>query len=121
MAKGIKTGGRQKGSVNKTTAFFREAVSVVYRDIGGDKAFAQWARENPSEYYRIAARLIPLQVNVPEQSGGPVFSIVLAAPALEVTPALPACDVNQPLTTAFLPHATDAPATHEVHLNARSG
>jgi hypothetical protein len=37
-------------------------VLAVYADIGGDNAFAEWVKENREEYYRIAARLIPLQV-----------------------------------------------------------
>ncbi len=91
MARGFKTGGRQKGSVNRTTAFFREAVLVAYDDIGGNQAFAQWARENPSEFYRIAARLIPLQVSGPEQHTGPLLTVFLAgAPALEMHSNQPA-------------------------------
>ena len=62
MALGKKSGGRQPGTPNRITAAFREAVQTVYNDIGGDAAFARWARENPGEFYRIAARLIPVQV-----------------------------------------------------------
>lgn len=62
MAHGIKSGGRQKGTPNKITRVFREAVQTVYARIGGDKAFATWAQENPTEFYRIAARLIPQEL-----------------------------------------------------------
>jgi len=36
-----------------TTAakFSRDAVLFVYQDIGGHEAFADWARENPDEFY----------------------------------------------------------------------
>lgn len=54
-----KTGGRQVGTPNRLTAAFREAVLHVYNGLGGHAAFLQWARENPTEYYKIAARLIP--------------------------------------------------------------
>ena len=54
-----KTGGRQPGVPNKFTASFREAVRHVYNGLGGHKAFLEWARANPTEYYRIAARLTP--------------------------------------------------------------
>lgn len=57
-----KTGGRQTGVPNLLTAQFREAVQYAYNDIGGHEAFSQWARENPGEFYRIAARLIPTEV-----------------------------------------------------------
>lgn len=64
MAQGHKTGGREKGTPNKITTVFKDAVRVVYEDIGGHAAFATWARENPTEFYRIASRLIPSEVNV---------------------------------------------------------
>lgn len=61
MAYGIKTGGRAKGTVNKVTTVFKEAVRTVYEDIGGHAAFAAWAKENPGDFYRIAAKLIPTE------------------------------------------------------------
>jgi hypothetical protein len=63
MAKGLKTGGRTKGTPNKITSAFKDAVRTVYEDIGGHRAFAEWARENPGDFYRIAARLIPTEVH----------------------------------------------------------
>lgn len=62
MALGHKTGGRQAGTPNRITRAFREAVQVAYDAIGGDEAFAAWARANPTEFYRIAARLIPAEI-----------------------------------------------------------
>lgn len=62
MATGHKTGGRQKGTPNNITRAFREAVQIAYDAIGGDEAFATWARENPSQFYQIAARLIPQEM-----------------------------------------------------------
>lgn len=55
--------GRPKGSQNKTTKAFKEAVLAVYHDIGGNEALAKWAKENPTEFYKICARLIPTEVN----------------------------------------------------------
>ncbi len=54
-----KTGGRLPGVSNKFTGAFKEAVQIVYNRLGGHAAFLEWARENRTEYYRIAARLIP--------------------------------------------------------------
>lgn len=59
LAGRTKTGGRRAGVPNKLTTAFREAVQVAYERIGGHEAFAKWAKENPTEFYRIAARLIP--------------------------------------------------------------
>ena len=60
--RGQKTGGRQIGTPNKVTAIFKDAVRTVYEDIGGNEAFAIWAKENPTEFYRIASRLIPTEM-----------------------------------------------------------
>ena len=69
MAKGEKTGGRTKGTPNRITAAFKDAVRTVYEDIGGHKSFAAWAKDNPGEFYRIAARLIPTEVNMNATAG----------------------------------------------------
>ena len=69
MSKGVKTGGRTKGTPNKITAAFKDAVKTVYEDIGGNGAFAAWAKDNPGEFYRIAARLIPTEVNMNATAG----------------------------------------------------
>ena len=60
--RGQKTGGRQVGTPNKVTAIFKDAVRTVQEDIGGNADFATWAKENPTEFYRIASRLIPTEM-----------------------------------------------------------
>lgn len=62
-----RSGGRQKGSQNRITRAFKDAIRIVYDDIGGHAAFAAWARDNPGDFYRIAARLIPSEVQIQEQ------------------------------------------------------
>lgn len=59
-----KTGGRQSGTPNKVTVVFREAVETVYSGLGGHDAFLKWARKNQTEYYKIAARLIPSELRI---------------------------------------------------------
>lgn len=51
--------GRKKGEPLKVTVAFKTAVLRAYDGIGGDDTFQAWARENPTEFYKIAARLIP--------------------------------------------------------------
>jgi len=87
-----RVGGRQKGSVNRITRAFKDAVRVVYDDIGGHAAFAAWARENPGDFYRIAARLIPSEVRIQEQRK--VAVIVVQNPVGPV-PALPTSHSRQ--------------------------
>ncbi|MSQ69661.1 MAG: hypothetical protein EXR27_00015 [Betaproteobacteria bacterium] len=69
MAAGHKTGGRQRGTPNRITRSFREAVQIAYDAIGGDEAFATWARENSGEFYKIAARLIPQEMRYSGSDG----------------------------------------------------
>ena len=54
-----KTGGRLPGVSNKLTGAFRDAVRHVYAGLGGHANFLVWAKANETEFYRIASRLIP--------------------------------------------------------------
>ena len=54
-----KTGGRLPGVNNKLTGAFRDAVRHVYTGLGGHANFLTWAQDNQTEFYRIASRLIP--------------------------------------------------------------
>ena len=58
---GERFGGRQKGTPNKTTRKFKDALTAVYEDIGGNAALADWARENRGDFYRLCSKLIPIE------------------------------------------------------------
>ncbi|BCA54648.1 hypothetical protein W02_17880 [Nitrospira sp. KM1] len=63
FTKGMKKlGGRKRGIPNKLTSNFRDAILLAYQDIGGHRAFAEWATENKTDFYKIAARLIPGEI-----------------------------------------------------------
>jgi len=62
--KGNKTGGRKKGTTNKVSLSLKQAVLETFEKLGGVQHMATWAKENPSEFYRIAARLVPPGVPV---------------------------------------------------------
>lgn len=83
-----KTGGRLPGVSNKFTGAFREAVQIVYNRLGGHAAFLEWARENRTEYYRIASRLIPGEMQ--DDNGGNHLTIIVQRhpEAVPVPPAL---------------------------------
>jgi len=57
-----KTGGRQKGTPNVLTTSFKTAVVLAFEGIGGHRTFQKWAKENQTDFYKIAARLIPTEV-----------------------------------------------------------
>ncbi len=65
MAKGRKTGGRTIGTPNKLTATVKEAFEVAFAQLQGHPTanLSTWAGDNPTEFYKLASKLIPAQVN----------------------------------------------------------
>lgn len=80
-----KTGGRKLGVANRLTGTFRDAVQVAYNDVGGHEAFTAWAKANPTEFYRIASRLIPVEVRKTEDTTINVIIQRDSKPARSVT------------------------------------
>lgn len=72
MALGKKTGGRQKGTPNKLSTNVKDNVISVFESLGGTDHMKKWAEENPSHFYNIYAKLLPLQVT--GEGGGPIES-----------------------------------------------
>ena len=69
--KGKKAGpGRPKGVPNKITQSVKEAVKEAFDELQGvpGASLKDWATANPSDFYRIAAKLIPNTVEA-EVSG----------------------------------------------------
>jgi hypothetical protein len=59
--------GRRKGQLNRTTVLINEAMMAVYQDLqdsagGGHAHFKNWAREHPTEFYKMCLKLLPIQV-----------------------------------------------------------
>jgi hypothetical protein len=54
--------GRVKGVPNKMTVAVKEAFELAFQSIGGEPALATWARRNRTEFYKLYARLIPVDV-----------------------------------------------------------
>lgn len=57
--------GRKEGSINKLTKTVKERVLEVFNELQDDpKAnMLNWAKEEPTEFYKIAAKLIPADIN----------------------------------------------------------
>ena len=76
--------GRPKGVKNKTTLAMKEAISCVYNDLQSETGeehghFREWAKANSTEFYKLAAKLIPLDVNA--NVAASVTKIELIAPS----------------------------------------
>ena len=84
-----RTGGRQPGTPNALTGAFRDAVRHVYAGLGGHENFLMWARNNQTEFYRIAARLIPGEMQ--EGNGAGHLTIIIERKAKNPT-VLPAIE-----------------------------
>lgn len=64
MAIGRKTGGgSRKGIPNKMTRAAREALALAFEGIGGVEALIEWAKKNQTEFYKLYARLIPVELH----------------------------------------------------------
>lgn len=75
MAKGRKTGGRKKGSVNKVTASTKAALEKAFGELGGVPSLVKWAEEQPTEFYKLWSKLVPADVKV--EGSGPAGAIVI--------------------------------------------
>lgn len=75
MAYGKKTGGRAKGTTNKTTGLARDAIQWAAEKIGGQARLAKWIKEDKANervfWGNIYPRLLPLQVT--GENGMPVL------------------------------------------------
>jgi hypothetical protein len=56
--------GRKRGSQNRATRTFREAMLRTFADLGGHTHLLVWAKEHPSEFYKLMARFTPPGVPV---------------------------------------------------------
>lgn len=66
MAKGIKTGGRVKGTANKLTADARSGILYAAEKLGGMDRLVVWAQEDPKNeaqfWTAIYPKIIPREI-----------------------------------------------------------
>lgn len=81
MAKGFKTGGRVKGTPNKTTRLAKEAIAIAADRLGGEDRLVDWVKEDPSNekvfWSQIYTKLLPVQL----ETSGEGLKIVLSSDA----------------------------------------
>jgi hypothetical protein len=58
--------GKPKGAVNKTTRIVKEVFADVFSDLQKDDTkdyhLKNWAEKNPTEFYKLSSKLIPIQL-----------------------------------------------------------
>lgn len=54
---------RKLGAKSKYPAFAKENIQCVFTRLGGTAAMAKWAKANPTDFYKLYARLIPAESN----------------------------------------------------------
>lgn len=71
-ANGNKTGGRKPGSKNKFTKQFKDLLAETYEALEKKQGHGLqiWAEGNPTDFYRICAKLVPQQIT--GEGGGPI-------------------------------------------------
>lgn len=74
--KGKKTGGRTKGTPNKTTTVVKDAIQLAAEGLGGWQRMMAWAKEDDANerifWGQIYPKLLPLQVTGEDGKGIPV-------------------------------------------------
>ncbi len=80
MARGVKTGGRKKGTPNKLTAATRDVIAEAAERLGGVDRLVEWAGEDKDNerafWASIYPKLLPHDVNVQGADGGPVKMVI---------------------------------------------
>lgn len=72
-----KTGGRQKGTPNKSTVAVKEAFREAFELLGGTQALVVWAADNPTAFYQLYSKLIPTEVDatISGKAGAPAVQV----------------------------------------------
>lgn len=69
--------GRVAGVPNKFTKAFKEAVLEAFHELDGVNGLVVWGRDNRTEFYKIAARLIPHEVVGPGEDGAHLIKTIV--------------------------------------------
>lgn len=69
--------GRKEGSINKLTKTVKERVLEVFNELQDDPQanLLSWAKDEPTEFYKIAAKLIPADINA--KVDGKIITVIV--------------------------------------------
>ena len=79
--KGERFGGRQKGSLNKTTATLKEMILASLDEAGGQAYLLEQARLNSSAYMTLIGKVLPTTLASDKDNpiNAPVFQLVVTS------------------------------------------
>lgn len=60
--KGVRFGGRKKGTPNKVTGAMRHAIHEAFERAGGVESLVAYAKHDPKGFYAIWGRTVPTKV-----------------------------------------------------------
>lgn len=85
MAQGVKTGGRKKGTPNKTTALLKDAILKAAENAGGQQGLVGYLQTqavvNPQSFLPLLGKVLPMQVTGEDGGAiGVVFQTVYERP-----------------------------------------
>jgi hypothetical protein len=67
MARRVKTGGRKKGTPNKTTGVLKDAILLAAENAGGPDGLVGYlqaqATNNPQSFLPLLGKVLPLQIS----------------------------------------------------------
>lgn len=118
--KGRKTGGRRKGTPNKTTCVVKDALRLAFQGIGGPDALTSWAKKNPYDFYtKLWIKLLPQEVKaeISGKDGGEVNihvsgSLSVEQQRAEILGILAAADARERTGTNPSESSGDTDADH---------
>lgn len=61
--------GRPKGALNKTTKAVKDALAQAFDELGGVESLKVWAADNPTAFYQLWGKLLPLEVRGAGENG----------------------------------------------------
>lgn len=74
MARGSKPGerrgGRKAGTPNKLTASNKARLEEAFRRMGDVNGLVEWAKDTPTEFYKLWGKLIPADVKLGGEGEG---------------------------------------------------
>ena len=114
-----KTGGRQRGTPNKTTALLKDALLLAAEQAGDKEGMVGYlttqARDNPTAFLSLLGKVLPMQLEASDDNANLSLTVNYVAPALGHDPSdsLPIASKPEPITINAIPADFNAPSERQ--------